>query len=63
MSYEVRVHRRVEKFLKTIPKEEKERIKSLISFGDAHALHRDYMNSIRKIRRCIVYSARIVSSC
>jgi mRNA interferase RelE/StbE len=31
MSYEVRVYRRVEKFLKTIPKEEKERIKSLIS--------------------------------
>ncbi|MDI6884779.1 MAG: type II toxin-antitoxin system RelE/ParE family toxin [archaeon] len=30
MSYEVRVHRRVEKFLKTIPKTEKERLKSLI---------------------------------
>ena len=30
MSHEVRVHRRVKKFLKTIPKEEKERIKNLI---------------------------------
>ncbi|RJS73466.1 MAG: type II toxin-antitoxin system RelE/ParE family toxin [Candidatus Syntrophoarchaeum sp. WYZ-LMO15] len=30
MSYRVKVHRRVEKFLKTIPKKEKERIKVLI---------------------------------
>ena len=30
MSYKVRIHRRVEKFLKELPKVEKKRIKSLV---------------------------------